>query len=67
MDETTYRFSPKVLDRANTIEFNEINLLDLPTQQQNEKTSPDDSSIKSLFKEYFLDDEVRKNGKTSKC
>jgi 5-methylcytosine-specific restriction protein B len=27
MDETTYRFSPKVLDRANTIEFHEIDLL----------------------------------------
>lgn len=26
MDETTYPFSKKVLDRANTIEFNEINL-----------------------------------------
>jgi hypothetical protein len=26
VDETTYMFSPKVLDRANTIEFNEVNL-----------------------------------------
>jgi len=26
VDETTYMFSPKVLDRANVIEFNEINL-----------------------------------------
>jgi hypothetical protein len=66
MDETTYRFSPKVLDRANTIEFNEINLLDLPTQQQNETTSPDEPGIKSLFKDYFLNDEVRKNGRTLK-
>ncbi|MEK4092531.1 hypothetical protein [Viridibacillus sp. FSL H8-0110] len=30
MDETTHPFSKKVLDRANTIEFNEINLLNLP-------------------------------------
>jgi len=27
MDETTYPFSKKVLDRANTIEFNDINLM----------------------------------------
>lgn len=27
IDETTYMFSPKVLDRSNVIEFNEINLL----------------------------------------
>ncbi|MED1204209.1 MrcB family domain-containing protein [Heyndrickxia acidicola] len=26
MDETTHPFSPKVLDRANTIEYNEVNL-----------------------------------------
>jgi len=26
VDETTYMFSPKVLDRANTIEFNEVDL-----------------------------------------
>jgi len=28
VDETTYMFSPKVLDRANVIEFNQVNLLD---------------------------------------
>jgi energy-coupling factor transporter ATP-binding protein EcfA2 len=28
IDETTYMFSPKVLDRANVIEFNQVNLLD---------------------------------------
>lgn len=27
VDETTYMFSPKVLDRANTIEFNQVDLL----------------------------------------
>jgi 5-methylcytosine-specific restriction endonuclease McrBC GTP-binding regulatory subunit McrB len=27
VDESTYMFSPKVLDRANVIEFNEVNLL----------------------------------------
>ena len=66
MDETTHRFSPKVLDRANTIEFTKINLLDMETQQQNENSSPNESNIKSLFKEYFLDDEVRQNGRNSK-
>jgi 5-methylcytosine-specific restriction protein B len=30
MDETTYPFSKKVLDRANTIEFNEVNLENYP-------------------------------------
>lgn len=28
VDETTYMFSPKVLDRANTIEFNQVSLTD---------------------------------------
>jgi 5-methylcytosine-specific restriction endonuclease McrBC GTP-binding regulatory subunit McrB len=28
IDESTYMFSPKVLDRANVIEFNEVNLAD---------------------------------------
>lgn len=31
VDETTYMFSPKVLDRANVIEFNEVNLPDEKT------------------------------------
>lgn len=31
VDETTYMFSPKVLDRANTIEFNEVDLLSYGT------------------------------------
>ena len=33
MDETTHPFSKKVLDRANTIEFNQINLMDLPINE----------------------------------
>ena len=28
IDETTHMFSPKVLDRANVLEFNEVDLLD---------------------------------------
>jgi 5-methylcytosine-specific restriction protein B len=34
MDETTYPFSKKVLDRANTIEFNEVNLENYPEVMQ---------------------------------
>ena len=30
VDETTYMFSPKVLDRSNVIEFNEVNLQNYP-------------------------------------
>ena len=30
IDESTYQFSRKVLDRANTIEFNDVSLLDRP-------------------------------------
>lgn len=36
MDETTHSFSPKVLDRANTIEFNEVNLDYLPDHEGEE-------------------------------
>ena len=32
MDETTFPFSKKVLDRANTIEFNEVNAKKYPHQ-----------------------------------
>ena len=39
VDETTYMFSPKVLDRANVIEFNEVNL---------------EGYSSSKFSEYFL-------------
>ncbi len=62
MDETTYRFSPKVLDRANTIEFNEIDLL---KSRENEDSSPINPKLIELFKKHFLNDEVRKNGTSS--
>ncbi|WP_391571350.1 MrcB family domain-containing protein [Cohnella sp.] len=38
MDETTHPFSKKVLDRANTIEFNEIKLDEYPSLSANEAT-----------------------------
>lgn len=62
MDETTYRFSPKVLDRANTIEFTEIELL---KPRGNENSSSDKPDLVELFKRYFLNDEVRTDGITS--
>lgn len=56
MDETTYRFSPKVLDRANTIEFNEIDLI-----KPRKKPDPTSkiSDLIDLFKKHFLNDNVR--------
>ncbi len=62
MDETTYRFSPKVLDRANTIEFNEIKLL---TPRVPEGTLAIKPELIGPFKTYFLNDKVRKNGTSS--
>ena len=37
MDETTYPFSKKVLDRANTLEFNHIDLTQLPWSEGDEE------------------------------
>ena len=37
VDETTYMFSPKVLDRSNVIEFNEVNFAELYTLDQDMK------------------------------
>ncbi|SOC41460.1 McrB family protein [Ureibacillus acetophenoni] len=41
MDETTHPFSKKVLDRANTIEFNEIDLLNFDSMMVNESGESD--------------------------
>ncbi|MFW6015914.1 MAG: McrB family protein, partial [bacterium] len=49
MDETTHPFSKKVLDRANTIEFNEIELM---AYQDNIDSSPDTKNI-SLNNEFL--------------
>ena len=43
IDETTYMFSPKVLDRANVIEFNEVSL-------ENYSTQPSSKSLEERFK-----------------
>lgn len=64
MDETTYRFSPKVLDRANTIEFHEIDLLKAREKQD---ISPDNPDLKELFKVHFLKDDARIKSTDSKA
>lgn len=53
IDESTYMFSPKVLDRANVIEFNEVYIND---------DSPDEGSDFRLLKalqDRFMDDNYR--------
>lgn len=61
MDETTYPFSKKVLDRANTIEFNYIQLDHFPTLMRSEfEIHPADNSflradylqLRDVFEEY---------------
>ena len=40
MDETTHPFSKKVLDRANTIEFNRVELSNLAFLKETEEVEP---------------------------
>lgn len=51
VDETTYMFSPKVLDRANTIEFNAVNLERYFTEPASSATqsAPADDAIRAAF------------------
>lgn len=53
MDETTHPFSKKVLDRANTIEFNYINLLQLPNEVSEESSVPVSVSNSFLRSDYL--------------
>jgi len=48
IDETTYMFSPKVLDRANTIEFNDVDLEHYGTILEDRRNSSPDQSQKIL-------------------
>lgn len=51
MDETTFPFSKKVLDRANTIEFSDIDLSVMP-QLRDDSIQPldlDNSFLKTNF------------------
>lgn len=49
IDETTYMFSPKVLDRANTIEFNEVYLVNNPKLDDEDFVFLDDIEVENLF------------------
>lgn len=54
MDETTYPFSKKVLDRANTIEFHDVDLLRFPSSWD-EQISPQPLPVSnSPFRSQFL-------------
>lgn len=59
MDETTFQFSPKVLDRANAIEFTEVDLSDKPKYDNQRNPINSNEDIIDLFKKYVLDDEAR--------
>lgn len=52
MDETTFPFSKKVLDRANTIEFSYVDLM--PKQREGEKTAPQKLPNSFLRTEYLV-------------
>ena len=53
MDETTHPFSKKVLDRANTIEFNYINLEQFPVRRITTEITPERASNTFLRSEYL--------------
>ena len=56
MDESTFPFSKKVLDRANTIEFNEVDISITPDfwEQNNENKTPINVSNSDLRSKYLL-------------
>lgn len=53
MDETTHPFSKKVLDRANTIEFNEVNLDNLSFLHSQPQTTPIDLENHNFVSRYI--------------
>ena len=60
MDETTYSFSPKVLDRAFVVEFHDVDLESYPPQDSESELSPE--TINAL-KESILADLRGEKGK----
>lgn len=70
MDESTFPFSKKVLDRANTIEFNEVDISITPDfwEQNNENKTPINVSNSDLRSQYLLpiDIEVNKHEQAEK-
>lgn len=65
MDETTFSFSKKVLDRANTIEFNEVDL-DYDFDRDENKESSKIYSNKLLCSEYTKIAQCREKKDTAK-
>jgi 5-methylcytosine-specific restriction endonuclease McrBC GTP-binding regulatory subunit McrB len=61
IDETTYMFSPKVLDRAFTIEFRDVNFDDYLASLQNEQINISEDELTKL-RNALLND-LRNNGK----
>lgn len=53
MDETTHPFSKKVLDRANTIEFNEIDLMNFSFLEEKENVKPIQLANSSIEASYI--------------
>ncbi|WP_339819167.1 DUF3578 domain-containing protein [Paenibacillus sp. FSL R7-0216] len=53
MDETTHPFSKKVLDRANTIEFNDIFLAQFPDDELGVELSPEATPNRFLRSDYL--------------
>jgi 5-methylcytosine-specific restriction endonuclease McrBC GTP-binding regulatory subunit McrB len=65
IDETTYMFSPKVLDRAFTIEFREVNFDKYLASMQNGQINISEDELKKLLeplRDELLKD-LRNNGK----
>lgn len=52
VDETTYMFSPKVLDRANVIEFNDVSLKSISKDYFDEPSVPEKLSADEPDSEY---------------
>ncbi|WP_249872444.1 McrB family protein [Oceanobacillus saliphilus] len=53
MDETTHPFSKKVLDRANTIEFNRVNLGNLSFLNESSNMRPVEAKHKTFASKYL--------------
>jgi 5-methylcytosine-specific restriction endonuclease McrBC GTP-binding regulatory subunit McrB len=67
IDETTYMFSPKVLDRAFTIEFREVSFDDYLASLQNEENNLLEEELAELRKAIFEDLRNKKNDQARFC
>lgn len=54
MDETTHPFSKKVLDRANTIEFNDISLAQFPDEELGTEAQHSDGTPNQFLRSDYL-------------